>query len=321
MCGCSGSCTGSCVIDLTGIGQVGETGPQGGYGGYSSLWDFSTTTTTGTTSGQLRFNSATFSSVTSIYVNTTNADGTSVSNFLSSFTNGNYFGKIRIFKKSDSTKFWMGTITASSVSGSEYTLTVSHIVSNSTFANTDEVVMSFSPGAQGAKPLIYSDLPNATTATTGSWATLNTAAYTIPAGTLATDGDYIEVIYSGSILAADTMTEINGVRAILNGSDSIEGAAPYSITGGNELFHHVDTTSACDFEIKIKIIRVSATTVAGYYTTTAFLKLPLFGPFTGGATITVNDLSSSTNTIAPQVYQNGASDIQIFDVKIIKYLQ
>lgn len=324
MCGCSGSCTGSCVIDLTGIGQVGDTGPQGGYGGWSSLWDFSTTTTTGTTAGQLRFNNATYASVTAIYVNTTNADNTNVSNFLATFSNGNYFGKLRIFKKSDSTKFWEGTITNVSVLGSEYTLTVTYVLANSTFANTDEVVMSFTPNGIGAKPLIFAapNPPGTTTSlTTGSWVTLNSLSYTIPAGTLATDGDYIEVIYSGEIGQVASITEANGIRAILNGSDAITGLVGYDITGGGEIFHHVDTTIKSEYELKIKVVRATATDIVCFINCQGTLKLPIICMSNGGASITVNNLTTNTNTIAPQIYHDTGNNVSVIDVKIIKYLQ
>lgn len=323
MCNCGCGSSGSCVIDLTGIGQKGDPGDVGGYGGYSSLWDFSTTTTTGTTSGQLRFNSGTYASVTSIYVNTTNADGTAVSNFLSSFTNGNYFGKVRIFKKSDSTKFWMGTITASSVSGSEYTFTVSYILANSTFSNADEVVMTFSPGAQGAKPLIFSDSSAPTPATTGSWVTPSGKSYTIPAGTLATDGDFLEITYHGQYGISIAPTDISGVRAIINGTDAItDENYGYSITGDNELYHFINTDYANEFQIIIKLIRFSSTIV--YTQVTVLATGEPVRTFLGnlGAAITVNDLDTNTNTIAPQIYQSaGMTSILIGFTTVVKYLQ
>lgn len=321
MCGCSGSCTGSCVIDLTGIGQVGETGPQGGYGGWSSLWDFSTTTTTGTTAGQLRFNNATYASVTAIYANTTNADSTDVSNFLATFANGNYYGKVKIFKKSDSTKFWEGTITAVSVSGSEYTLTVTYVLANSTFANTDEVVMTFTPAGIGGKPLIFADQSSNTSLTTGSWVTPSGFSYTIPAGTLATNGDYLEVIYAGGYGVSGAITDVSGIRAILNGTNAITGPAAYDITGGGDFYHYVNIVGATEFEVKLRIVRATATDVVVYINAQGLLQLPVVCVSNGGAAITVNNLTSSTNTIAPQIYQSAGSQIQIYDIKITKYLQ
>lgn len=313
--------TGSCEIDLTGIGQVGATGEQGGYGGWSSLWDFSSTTTSGVSSGQLRLNNATYGSVTTIYAHTTNADGTDVSNFLATFSNGNYFGKVRIFKKTDSTKFWEGTITGVSVTGSEYTLTVSYVLANSTFANGDEVVMTFTPAGVGGKPLIFTNNASTTSLTTGSWITPAGFSYTIPAGTLATNGDYLEIIYAGAYGMSSLLTDVSGVRAIVNGTDAITGIPAYDITGGGELYHYVDTAISTEFQLKIRLVRINATTVTTFIDCQALFQTPIICTGNGGTGIVVNNLTSNTNTIAPQIYQAVGNQIVIYDIKITKYLQ
>lgn len=313
--------TGGCEIDLTGIGQVGATGEQGGYGGWSSLWDFSTTTTTGTTDGQLRLNNATYASVTGVYANITNADSTDVTAFLNSLANSSYFGKVKIFKKTDSTVFWEGTITGHSISGSECRLTVTYVLHNGAFAAADEVVLTFTPAGIGGKPLIFSDNSSSTSNTTGSWVTPAGFSFTIPAGTLATNGDYLEVIYCGQYGVSSALTDISGVRAILNGADAITGYAPYDITGGGEIYHYINTSYGSEFEIKLRIIRVNATSVITMISAQALMETPIICAANGGVAITVNDLAASTNTIAPQIYQSSAMQIVIYDIKITKYLQ
>lgn len=317
MSGCSGTCLGNCSIDLTGIGQVGADGAQGGYGGYSSLWDFSTTTTTGTTPGQLRFNSGTYASVTTMYINKTNQDGTDMSNFLATLSNGTYYGKIRIFKESDSSKFWEGTITAVSAGASEYTLTVSYILANSTFSASDSVVLSFTPHGIGAKPILFSFFGLADSDTVGSWVDLIDTEFTIPAGLLTTDGDYIEIIGIGHIGTTGSPLILNGIRGMLN-SDALSGAGGYLGIAGGELFHGSGSNGP-QFEIIIRIERYDATNAITYYKCFSDSEYPIVGASFSG---TVNNFGISTNTFKFQIYNgDGTSSVSISSVKAIKYLQ
>lgn len=314
--------TGGCEIDLTGIGQVGATGAQGGYGGWSSLWNFSTTTTTGTTAGQLRMNNATYASVTSIYINTTNANSTDVSNFLASFTNGTYYGKIRIFKESDNTKFWEGSVTNVSVSGSEYTLTVTYTLANSTFAASDKVVLTFTPNGLGAKPIIYSYLGLMSDGTTGSWVSPGAdASFTVPAGTLATNGDYLEVIVRGVMSGSGSPTALDGIRAKINSTAVGSPDTLYRGIVGNELLHHSGSQGRY-YDLRLQCERVDATSLQVYYTAVmdSGISLSTTTTFSGAA---VNNLNTNTNTIAFEVYQGGATGdtVTIEDIKAIKYLQ
>ncbi len=118
---------------------VGASGADGIYGGYSSNWLFSTTLTSSPATGTIRFNSATYSSVSTIYINDTNNDSISVDLVLDTFTGG----YIRIFKKDDNTKFWYGLITANTDSGTYHTLTVTYILSNGAFSASDDLVVTY----------------------------------------------------------------------------------------------------------------------------------------------------------------------------------
>lgn len=317
MCGCSGSCTGSCVIDLTGIGQVGDTGPQGGYGGWSSLWNFSSTTTTGTTAGQLRLNNATYASVTSVYINTTNADSTDVSNFLSSFTNGTYYGKIRIFKESDNTKFWEGTVTNVSVAGSEYTLTVSYVLANSTFTNTDPVVLTFTPHGQGSKPLLFSNSGSISSANLASWTTLTDTTFTIPANMLATDGDCIEIIVQGQMGATASAFTYNCIRLLINGVGMITASPGYDV-GYSEMMHN-NGLSPYNFQIRCILERTSATACQD---STVCIADGLYTHTYNADTFVMNDLGVSTNDISVQVFQDDTADsVIVYSIKVLKILQ
>lgn len=324
MCNCGCGSGGSCIIDLTGIGQVGDTGATGGYGGWSSLWEFSTTTTNGTTDGQVRLNSATYASVTGIYLNIMNADSTDVTNFLNSFANGNSYGKIRLFKESDSNTFWEGTITGHSIVGSECRLVVTYTLSNLTFAATDHVVVTFTPNGVGSNLLLYTDITAPSSATTGSWVTPagGYLTYTMPAGTLATDGDFVEITYWGIYENSPAITSISGIRGIINGANAITNDwGGYSITGDNELLHYVDTTNEVYFELKLKIMRYDNTSVRCYSVGTINMQTPVICITNGGAPIATNALDASSNTIEPQFYQAVGAQIVIYDVKVVKYIQ
>lgn len=130
---------------------IGSDGTDAMYGGYSSDWKFDSSIAAGPASQYLRFNNATLSSVTILYISDTNQDLTSRQAFLDSFTNSSQFGKIRVFKEYDSNTFWEGTITANTDSGTYHTVTATYISSNGSFTAGDSIVVTFSPaGSIGA---------------------------------------------------------------------------------------------------------------------------------------------------------------------------
>lgn len=148
MSGCSFDYT---PIENTFTGPTGATGARGLAGGWSiiSEWDSSTASSPGT--GETRFNNATLASVTQLFISDTDDNGVDISAVLDAYDNGGDFGLIRVFKESDSSVFWMGTVTAEADSGTYHTVTVTHTASNGTFTDADKVWISFAPaGADGA---------------------------------------------------------------------------------------------------------------------------------------------------------------------------
>lgn len=135
---------------LSGCAATFIEGTDGIYGGFSSNFLFSTTTSVSPSSTQLRFNSGTYGSVTRIWVSETNGSNVDVTDWLASFDNNGNFGTVRIFKEYDSTKFWYGLVTGVTDSGSYYTLDVTYIDHNSSFANNDSIVMSFTMNGEAA---------------------------------------------------------------------------------------------------------------------------------------------------------------------------
>jgi len=288
MCGCIGGCSCSSNSSVLPIGPsgtsgaAGATGAQGIYGGFSGEWVYDTSTSSGPGSTLLRLNNATFASVTSIYVSDTGTGSVDYDAFLDSLSNNTEFGYIRIFKKSDSTKFWMGSITAVTDNGTDHTLVVTYITSNSTFAASDALVLTFSPSGAGSSTILYNNTTPFST-TSGSPASLMT--YAIPANTLKTNDDVIEVI---STLDTDETTEVKRVVFLLNGTAAIIKVPTFRLSAGEKSMF-----------IRAIITRQSATTVFVTYevTTTdaSYNDSAGYKFFESG--IVVSDLSLNTLTV------------------------
>jgi len=124
----------------------GNPGSNGVYGGQSSKWKFDgSTTAPGPSDTFMRFNNATLSSVTNISVADKNADSIDMTPFIFSFDATGYFGFIRFFKEFDANTFWIGQVTGSVDSTGYWTLSVTHIQSNGTFATNDDIILSYTP--------------------------------------------------------------------------------------------------------------------------------------------------------------------------------
>ena len=157
MCNCSSNCKclNSTVVPRGKQGDPGIDGRDGIYGGFAGKWTYngSVSPTVPTMSGtyQLRFNDSDSADVTEIYVSKTGNYAIDFSDFLASFDNSGSYGRIRIFKEYDSTKFWMGEITSVTDSVTYYTLGVSYITASASvipttifISPTENIVMEFS---------------------------------------------------------------------------------------------------------------------------------------------------------------------------------
>ena len=189
---------GTSLVGASGTnGLPGATGPQGVYGGFSSEWDFDSNTGSGTGSGEFRFDNASPGSATSLYVNKINVDTTDLTAFLTSWQNSGNFGLVRISKINDSNVFWMGSIDDIAIGGTEIVYPVTSILSNGTFADGDNYVVSFvrtgDAGPTGGAVNIMGAYNNATGF--GSPATGETTALSVPlyANELSDNGDELEI--------------------------------------------------------------------------------------------------------------------------------
>jgi len=205
-------------------GADGTNGQDGLFGGFSQKFIFETTLTSGPLTTKLRFNNATLASVTEVYVNDNNSDSVNVDAFLDALDNSGNGGKLKIFKEYDSTVFFMADVLSSTDNGSDHTLAITHIASNGTFANGDQVVLSFVPngviGTNGVDgtPLLFADTNNDVN-TSGALTAFTNKTYTLPANTLTADGDSIQgLAYFYSSVVTDEKSAQATVELHIGGS-------------------------------------------------------------------------------------------------------
>lgn len=101
---------------------------------------FSTTTTAGAASGTLRLNNSTLASVTAVYVSETDANPTAIASLLGNIAENQ---TLRIQSVATETTYAEYLVSAIADSGSYRTITVTHSASSGTFADTDDIVLSW----------------------------------------------------------------------------------------------------------------------------------------------------------------------------------
>jgi len=288
MCGCTGSC--SCSSTRLPIGPTGATGAdgdQGLYGGFSSDWVFSTSTGSGPASTNIRLNSATYASVTTIYISNVNADALDLTNFLLSFENNSNFGYIRLFNQTNNTKYWYGQITALVNNVSEIVLTVTYIDHNDSFTAADSVVVTFSPSGAGSSIILSNNTTDVSTVGAGTDPLMS---YVVPINTLKNNEDVLEI---------DASYIMSGVTQGKLLTYTINGAAFYpKVSGG-----FIATKGIKYVKSKITLTRKSATaifiTIDMFYSDDTYLSLRGYHLDEGsGAGIVVADLSTNVLTFA-----------------------
>lgn len=107
---------------------------------------FSTSTAEGSVSGQMRFNNATYTSVTSIFINEVSSDSLNLSTLINTLDDSTSTNKARLTVRSATTPttFKVFTVTAVVDNGPYHTISVSPVAGGSgTFVNNDPVVVSY----------------------------------------------------------------------------------------------------------------------------------------------------------------------------------
>lgn len=327
-CNCDDQCSTPITIPTGNAGNDGADGADGIFGGFSSNWLFSTSTSTGPTTTQIRLNNGTPASVTEIYVADSNGNSIDMSAFLTSFSNDSAFGKIRLYKEDDKTKFWLGTLTAVTDNGTDFTLAVTHIQSNSAFANTDSVIVSFAPsGENGSAGSAGSNGTNGTNGVTvlhNDLATYSRAiasfasvtSYLLPFGKLATSGSMIKIKLlldkPLGLLKVDSAIQlyINGAIAHsgVGGSPS-QFIIPYSSNQSilEYTLHRVGNTSAAsDFRFSTMSTYQEQRPIAG---------------FENLVSIGTLDFDNNTTNIEVYIKGNGSGNVSLKGFSVEHYIK
>lgn len=130
-------------------GVQGDTGVRGLFGGQSFSFQFSTTTADADPgAGLLRFNHATYSSVTQLFVDLADANATDITAWLDSFDDvtNPITGVLKLFSISDNTKWVLFKVTAWTTATGYRKLTVTYVSHNGALTTTaGDTVMTFTP--------------------------------------------------------------------------------------------------------------------------------------------------------------------------------
>ena len=326
-CNCSDQCSTPITIPTGNAGNDGADGSDGIFGGFSSNWLFSSSTSTGPSATEIRLNNVTPASVAFIYLADSNANSIDMSAFLTSFYNGASFGKIRLYKEDDKTKFWLGTITAVTDNGTDFQLTVTHIQSNGTFTAADSIIVSFAPaGADGATGAAGSNGTNGVDGVTvlhndlatysRSLATFaSVTSYLLPFGKLATNGSMIKIkllLSHPSLLKIDSAIQlhINGTTAHSGvGGTPSQFILPYSSTQSilEYTLHRVGNTSAAsDFRFSSMLAYQEQTALAG---------------FENLVSIGALDFDNNTTNIEVYLKGNGSDNVSLKGFSVENYIK
>jgi hypothetical protein len=150
------------IIDLATVkGPIGPTGAQGNAGtdGALGLWNWETSTSAGPASGAIRFNNATFASVTAVYLHETDLNATALAALLATWddSTSTIKGTLLCRENGSGGNFFAADVTALTDNGSDVTFTVTHRASGGSFSAGDDIGVVFVPkgdkgdtGATGA---------------------------------------------------------------------------------------------------------------------------------------------------------------------------
>jgi hypothetical protein len=169
------------VLTFSRTGNVGTNGLDGVQSGYR--FTFSTTTTDSDPGGGfLRFNNATFGSVTSLFVDNTDVNSADVTTWLDSLDNATSAvrGTLRIEKIGDATVYREFNVTGAVTDGTGYRkVVVAPVVSNGTLSNNDTIAVTFfRAGDAGIAVISDGDKGDITTSAAGTTWTIDASAVT-----------------------------------------------------------------------------------------------------------------------------------------------
>ncbi len=193
--------TGAGVTGATGAtGITGATGPRGFAGGdtFTYTFDNSSTVDSDPGNGKLKFDNATVPSVTKIFIDLLDSNGTDVTNWLDSMNSG----VVKLFNNSDPTKFAIFIVASVTAVAGYRKLNVTYTANDGTLGTTTgDLVVTFAPpgptgppgsastqGATGATGPIGGDGATGATGAVGSAGGLGATGATGPTGSTGVTG-------------------------------------------------------------------------------------------------------------------------------------
>jgi hypothetical protein len=150
------------LLDLRSVqGPRGDSGTQGAPGtdGALGLWNWETSTSSGPSSGAIRFDNASFASVTAVYISETDLNATALAALIATWddSTSTIKGTLICRENGSGGNFFAADVAALTDNGSDVTLTVTHRASGGAFGAGDDISVVFIPkgdkgdtGATGA---------------------------------------------------------------------------------------------------------------------------------------------------------------------------
>ncbi|WP_254510428.1 collagen-like triple helix repeat-containing protein [Anatilimnocola floriformis] len=130
-------------------GSAGAQGSQGAYGGVTSDWNFSTEVDPPPGNQQMRFNNATLTSVSTIFIDDQNSANVDMSGFLGAFNTGDW---VRVFDvNASTTNFLIGIVTNIVDNSGYFSFSVAYVAHAGSFASVTKAGFTIAPiGPRGA---------------------------------------------------------------------------------------------------------------------------------------------------------------------------
>ena len=337
-CSCNAPCGCNSIITIPNgnDGSNGNDGNDGIFGGFSGSWIYEEATSVNVNPGRLRFNQTSLSAASQIYINDLNTDNIDYSSFLNSFKNAsggtNHYGRLRIWKRHNPDIFWMGVVTDVIDENTRFTIGINHILSAGTILNNDDLVVSFTPngisgengadGNDGESPengftsiVHYESTDYTPIGTTG---TPVLASYTVPADTLSTNGDTLEIEAYG---LSGGSTNVNDDYYVSYGDQGF-------IADSGEKAIDIPMNSGVSFLLRFRIVRLSDTQcIIQSSTMISYIGNGTSNYPTNSETVLMNSKIHSADSSQANIIQIGVTDdptsrrsaIRLMTVKHVPY--
>lgn len=273
------------IVDLTAQqgpqGAQGPQGPQGSPGndGGIGYWNWETSTSATPSSGAIRFNNATFASVTQIYLSETDGSSRNLASLLATIDDSTSTtkGYIRCHETATPTNFWFGTLSSLTDNGTDLTLAVTHLSSSGSFSSGDDIIVEIIPkGDKGDTGAAGSAGSTGATGATGPNAGLDYAFNTATSG----DPGSGKVLFNNATIAS--VTQVNISETGRNSEALANVIATWNDSTNTTHYGHLRIFSTSDRTKFIELEITGTITDAGSYRT-----IPV--SYTAGGTLPANN--------------------------------